>query len=134
MTGLPIIGLFVALFGFMLIVMTVEVGLRRGKVCVLLLNGGNEMLLRRIGSHANFLEYVPLALILVALLGANGASATFLYSTGTVLLVARALHYFTLTFFDSSRIRPISMLGTTGVIIALAIGLLAYYWRNTHGL
>lgn len=28
----------------------------------------------------------------------------------------------------------ISMLGTTGVILALAIGLLTYYWGNTHGL
>jgi hypothetical protein len=28
----------------------------------------------------------------------------------------------------------ISMLGTTGVILALTIGMLTYYWRNTHGL
>ncbi len=134
MTGLPITSLFAALFGLMLIVMTVAVGLRREQVGALLLDGGDETLLRRIRSHANFLEYVPLALILMALSEANGASATFLYSTGTVLLVARALHYLTLNIFDSPRIRPISMLGTTGVILALAIGLLAYYWRNTHGL
>jgi uncharacterized membrane protein YecN with MAPEG domain len=107
MTGLPIIHLFAVLFGFMLIVMTVAVGLRRGKVWVLLLK---------------------------AFSGANGASATFLYSTGTALLVARALHYFTLSFFDNPGIRPISMLGATGVILALATGLLSYYWRNTHGL
>jgi uncharacterized protein len=134
MTGLPITSLFAALFGLVLIPMTIAVGLRRGQVGVLLLDGGDETLLRRIRSHANFLEYVPLALILMALSEANGASATFLYSTGTVLLVARTLHYLTLNFFDSPRIRPISMLGTTGVILALAIGLLAYYWRNTHGL
>ncbi len=134
MTGLPITSLFAALFGLMLIPMTIAIGLRRGRVGVLFLDGGDETLLRRIRSHANFLEYVPLALILMALSEANGASTTFLYSTGTVLLVVRVLHYFTLNFFDGPRIRQICMLGTTGIFLALVIGLLTYYWRNTHGL
>jgi hypothetical protein len=29
---------------------------------------------------------------------------------------------------------PLSLLGNSSVIHDLAIGLLAFYWRNTHGL
>lgn len=89
MTELPMTALFGALFALMLIPMTIAIGIRRAQVGVWLLDGGDETLLRRIRAHVNFLEYVPLALILMALSEANGASAIFLYLTGTVLILAR---------------------------------------------
>src|SRR3954449_9086648 len=36
-------------------------------------DGGDSALLKRIRSHGNFAEYVPLTLLLIALLEANGA-------------------------------------------------------------
>ena len=42
--------------------------------------------------HANFGEYVPLALLMLALLELAAVSTTWLWTFGIALLVARVLH------------------------------------------
>jgi uncharacterized membrane protein YecN with MAPEG domain len=58
----------------------------------LLGDGGHEGLSKRIRSHGNFQEYVPFAIILVALYEASGGSQTLVHSLLIVLLIARILH------------------------------------------
>ena len=55
-------------------------------------DGANQALLKRIRSHGNFAEYVPLTLILVGLLEASGSNRSFVAALLAVLLVARVLH------------------------------------------
>ncbi|MFC3691768.1 MAPEG family protein [Chenggangzhangella methanolivorans] len=55
-------------------------------------DGGNQTLLKRIRSHGNFIEYVPLTLILIGLLEASGAGGGLVTTLLVVLLVARILH------------------------------------------
>jgi uncharacterized membrane protein YecN with MAPEG domain len=56
-------------------------------------DGGDKSIMKRIRSHANFAEHVPFALLLVALLEAQGAtSSTLVHVLLIVLLVARVLH------------------------------------------
>ena len=59
---------------------------------VLFGNGGDDAVLKRIRSHANFIEYVPLALILIGLLEAGGGSHGLVQGLLVALLVARILH------------------------------------------
>ncbi|MCJ2093453.1 MAPEG family protein [Methylobacterium sp. J-072] len=59
---------------------------------VLFGDGGDESMLKRVRSHANFSEYVPLALILVGLLEAGGASHGLVQGLLIALLVGRILH------------------------------------------
>ncbi|MFE1600524.1 MAPEG family protein [Methylobacterium sp. ID0610] len=58
------------------------------------IHGDNDdpVLFKRIRSHANFGEYVPLALILVALLEAGGGSPVLVEGLLIVLLIGRVLH------------------------------------------
>ena len=42
--------------------------------------------------HANFVEYVPLALIILLALALLGASAVWIHSLGATLFIARVLH------------------------------------------
>ncbi|ACA16179.1 uncharacterized relative of glutathione S-transferase MAPEG superfamily-like protein [Methylobacterium sp. 4-46] len=65
-----------------------------GRVASGVLHGdaGNGTLLRRIRAHANFSEYVPLALLLIGLLEAGGARHALVQGLLIVLLVARLLH------------------------------------------
>ena len=58
---------------------------------VLLGDGGKDALQRRIRSHGNFSEYVPMALGLVALLEAGGTRHWIVVSLLTIMLVARLL-------------------------------------------
>lgn len=59
---------------------------------VLFGDGGDNAVLKRIRSHANFIEYVPLALILIGLLEAGGGSHGLVQGLLVALLVARILH------------------------------------------
>ena len=55
-------------------------------------DGGRSDLLLAMRRHGNFVEYVPLLLIMFAALELNGASATLLHGLGLGLVVARILH------------------------------------------
>lgn len=55
-------------------------------------DGGDADLQKRIRSQANFGEYVPLALILIALLEARGGGHGTVLTLLVILLIARILH------------------------------------------
>ncbi|SFM12616.1 MAPEG family protein [Methylobacterium pseudosasicola] len=59
---------------------------------VLFGDGGDKSMLKRVRSHANFSEYVPLALILIGLLEAGGGSHGLVQGLLIALLVGRILH------------------------------------------
>jgi uncharacterized protein len=59
---------------------------------VLFGDGGDASVLKRVRSHANFAEFVPLALILIGLLEAGGAGHGLIQGLLLALLVARILH------------------------------------------
>ena len=54
--------------------------------------GGDEVMTRRVRVHANFAEYVPLALLMLGLLELSGTPAGVLWGCGVLLLSARLLH------------------------------------------
>lgn len=56
-------------------------------------DGGNETMRQRIRAQANFIEYVPMALILIALME-NGSVGPrwLLVAVGAILVVARVWH------------------------------------------
>ncbi|PTQ10793.1 GST-like protein [Sphingomonas oleivorans] len=57
-------------------------------------DGGNEMLRARMRAHANFNEYVPIALILMLLIELRVGAATGLWVLGLALVVGRLVHPF----------------------------------------
>lgn len=59
---------------------------------VLFGDGGQDGLQRRIRSHANFGEFVPLTLLLIALYEAGGGSHAWVQCLLIVLVIARILH------------------------------------------
>ena len=63
-------------------------------------DGGNLAMLRRIRGHANFAEYVPLVLIMMALLELSKFSIYVLHALGITLFVARLLHGYALSFTE----------------------------------
>jgi uncharacterized membrane protein YecN with MAPEG domain len=57
-------------------------------------DGGNSELLRRMRVQANFAEYVPLALILLALAESLSTPGWLLHVLGMTLLLGRIVHAF----------------------------------------
>jgi uncharacterized membrane protein YecN with MAPEG domain len=87
--------LYAALLAIICTVLAGMVGSRRGKLqSISLGDGGDPELLVAMRRHMNFVEYVPLALLLMALVELNGGSKTLIHGLGAVLLAARLLHPF----------------------------------------
>ena len=120
--SLPIItGLYAGLLGVLLFILTVRVGIIRGKTGISLYHGDNESLAVRIRQHGNFTEYVPLALLLVAFAEMSGASTTMIHALGGTLLAARILHPFGISYNKASTpARALGTLATSGVILVSA--------------
>ena len=57
-------------------------------------DGGDEAFNRKIRAQANFVEYVPLAIITIGLLEINGAGQPMLCGLAATLAAARVLHAF----------------------------------------
>lgn len=87
-----IVALYAGLLALLYLVLTFRTIVLRGRLRVTLGDGGNEALQRAIRAHANFGEYVPLALVLQLLLASTGASATLLHGLGAALLLGRLMH------------------------------------------
>jgi uncharacterized membrane protein YecN with MAPEG domain len=92
MNALPITLATAGALGLLYLTLTVRVVRGRWKHRVSLGDGGNAAMQRLIRAHANFGEYVPMLLILMALLEASGASRSVLAGAGIALVVGRIAH------------------------------------------
>ncbi|HVB83630.1 MAG TPA: MAPEG family protein [Rhodanobacteraceae bacterium] len=127
---MPISSLFVALAVLLVLLLAIRVALRRNVAAIGLGDGGDAELARRIRAHGNAVEYLPLALLELALLEHAGTSAALLYALGGTLIVARVLHAIGLSRSGGrSAGRVLGMLGTWLAMLAMALLLL---WQATH--
>lgn len=85
--------LFAGILGIMAIGIGATAGLFRAKTGISIGDGGNPELLMRMRRHANFVENVPLALILIGLLEMQGVSNTAIYVLGSALVLGRIMHF-----------------------------------------
>lgn len=86
--------LFTAILGIMFFGLSLRTILGRGKNKVNLGTGNSDDMLRRVRTHANFAEYIPLLLIIMGLLEYQGVSDTLLYAFGTIVVIGRILHFY----------------------------------------
>jgi len=77
--------------------------IRRRSHGISLGDGGDPAMLRVIPGHANFAEYVPLALLLMAILELSNFAAYVLHGLGATLLIGRLLHGYAFSFTDRFR-------------------------------
>lgn len=89
----PRISLLVASLHVVLyLVLTIRVVLHRNVHKVGVGTGGDAVLTRKVRVHGNFGEYVPLALLMLALLELAAIDTALLWTFGIALLLARVLH------------------------------------------
>jgi uncharacterized membrane protein YecN with MAPEG domain len=125
MMSVPITALYAGLLGLVYVLLALPIGVLRFRTNVSLYDGGNQPLAVAIRRHANFFEWVPLALLLIAMLELNGASRLLVHGLGLALLLARILHPFGLDYAEMRK--PLRGLGagvTTLVILIASIVLI----------
>lgn len=90
---MPVVtALYAGLLGLFSIALSAGAGVLRGKKGIDAGDGGDPDLLIAMRRHANFVEYAPLALLLIALLELNGVRSMVIHILGLMLIAGRLLH------------------------------------------
>lgn len=105
--------------------LAIRVGQVRTKEKVLIGDGGNENVIRRMRAHANFVEFTPFILILVGAIEMSLGTSTWLWAVALIFLGGRILHAFGMDGFMPGRmigtiITMVSLLGLGGYAIYAA--------------
>lgn len=92
--SMPITLMYASIFALFSFYLSFRAGGFRGKTGVSILYGEppNMELAERVRVHQNFLEYVPIIVIVMGAIEINGGSSMFLYVMGDLLIVARIAH------------------------------------------
>ncbi|NBQ91319.1 MAG: hypothetical protein EBS47_00130 [Betaproteobacteria bacterium] len=87
-----ITGIYAGLCGVLLVLLYLRISQRRLATKIGLGSGGDADLERRIRAHGNFIESVPIALLLLALFEQSGADPHHVHAFGILLVVSRLAH------------------------------------------
>ena len=118
---LPVTLMTGSALAFLCLALVVRVGQGRFVHNVSIGDGGNADLLMRMRTHANFVEYVPFILMLMALLELGGAHRTVLAWFGCALVAFRVLHAIGMPRSAPNPYRAIGALGTVALLLAIAV-------------
>ena len=91
---MPITALYASLLVALFLLLASRVIRARRGTSVAVGDGSNAFLMRRMRVHANFAEYVPLALLLMALAESLETNIWLLHALGIALLSGRLVHAF----------------------------------------
>lgn len=117
MDPVPVTAWFAAAAALALVGLSATVTLRRIKVGVSVGLGSDDLLLRRVRAQGNFVEYVPLALILMGIAETRGAAAGAVAAVGAVMAAGRALHAAGM-LAGTVRLRVAGMIATYTALVA----------------
>ena len=89
--------IYIGLAALLLLLLSLRVNRLRRRHGVVLGDGGREELTRAIRVHANFAEYVPIALLLIVAADIIGYETWVVHGLGIALIVGRVLHAYGLS-------------------------------------
>ena len=120
---LSITPIYIVLLGILFFPFIMRVGLYSVKNEIIIGDGKDEELIRRIRGQGNFIETAPLAVVLL-LMEILGAGDTWLHALCALLVGGRFLHYLGITELAPSICRPVGMFATLSIYFVAPIWIL----------
>lgn len=117
---MTIVALYAGLLGLLYLPLAANVIRIRRADSISLGDGGNALLERRIRAHGNFAEYVPIALILIALAETGGGPPWLIHLLGIALVIGRALHAVALTSLTPRSVARVGGMVATLNVVGIA--------------
>lgn len=119
---------YAALVAVFYVAMSFHVIVTRAKTDVLVGDGGNRRMLVAIRRHGNMAEYVPFALLMMALAEILGLGSAWLHVCGIALIAGRLIHPFGVTEKNSPLApRVVGVLATMTAILIPAGSILLHH-------
>ncbi len=125
MNSMPITSVVVGVFALLIVVLSVQVSLRRKKANAVFGDAGDLTLQRRIRAHGNFIEYAPLAVLALALIEFRDGPSWLVCSVAVGFVFGRVVHAIGMLFTSTAPVRAIAMLVNHASFVAAGIWLLA---------
>ena len=123
--------LYAALLVVWFLVLSLRVITLRGRHRVSLGDADRPDLRRAIRGHANFAEYVPLALLLLLVIELSRFSLYVVHVLGAALVIARLLHGYALAFTAEWKFGRMWGAALTFIVLAIEAVLCLYQtWRG----
>lgn len=117
--------LYAGILAFWFIVLSVRVvNLRRGGI--IFGDNGDVAVTRIVRAHANFAEYVPLALLMMGFLEVTRYSIYLLHALGITLVIARLIHGMALSFGWQTRSGRVAGATLTFIVVLIEAALCLY--------
>lgn len=124
-----ITALYAGLLGLLSTYLAFRTGSTRGRKGIVIGDGGDREMLLEMRRHANFVEYVPLALVLVMLLEMEGVRPGAIHALGAALVVGRVAHAAGLQADTmKSPLRAVGATFTALVIVIASVWAVARYF------
>ena len=125
---MPITPFYVALFGIILFVLSIRTIRMRRKLQIAIGASNDAAMERAMRVHANFCEYVPIALLLIYMMELVAGANYWTHIMGIGLLVGRLVHAYGVSRPDEDfRFRVTGMALTFTVILSSASRILISY-------
>ncbi|MCY3773133.1 MAG: MAPEG family protein [Gemmatimonadetes bacterium] len=130
--AVEITAFYAALLVAVLIFLTTRIGVKRAITRISILDGGNREVAVEMRRHGNFVEHVPLLIVLMAIVEINGGSPVFLHVVGITLVICRVAHPIGLRYDHVQT--PLRMVGSVGTsLITGALGFMAL-WQGLNAI
>lgn len=130
-SSITVTAFYASLAAFLLIFLSIRVIRARRSERVAIGDGENRILRRAMRVQANFIEYTPLALLLIGFAELQGAPAWNLHLLGAILIAARAVHAFGVSREpENLNFRVAAMAATFFVLISAAVVNLGFAGRS----
>ena len=130
---LPVTLVIAAACALINIWLALRVSQRRMQAKVMIGDGGDSLMVSRHRAHANFTEYAPFALILIAGIELASGSSPWLWTLGALFVLARLAHPFGMDRPAPNPFRAGGIAVTWIVLAALAIWALAIAYQAEAG-
>lgn len=132
MEMLPVTSITAGTLAFVFFILSVRTIQARRSTHTSVGDGGNDLMLRRMRSHANFAEYIPLLLIILLVLELQAIEHVWLMLYGIVIVVGRVLHAWGIASADTPGWARIC--GMVCTFVPLTIGAAALLWLGATAL
>ena len=121
---MPITLMYASTMAIFALVLSFSAGSFRGKTGISILHGEpvNMELAEKVRRHQNFLEYVPLFLIVFGAIELTGGSSLFLYIVGDLIIIARIAHAIGLKHDNMAHVGRLIGAGGTALLTLVAAG------------
>ncbi|MBX2808206.1 MAG: MAPEG family protein [Cellvibrionaceae bacterium] len=117
--------IYAAIIALLFVMLSVRTLLLRRRLRVGIGTGKDVKLARAIRAHANFSEYVPLALMLIYFVELHTDANQWVHALCVFLIVGRVLHAYGVSQVEENyRFRIMGMIFTFGCLLSASTGLL----------